>query len=354
MANSKIYLGSTNIGSLFQGADDISIYLGENKVYPLAEPKWVATYSDSHTESAQCDSSSAIESGEIDTSNLVSVEIGDCVTSIGDSAFENCSSLTSITIPDSVTTIGGAFAYCTSLSSVTIGSGVTSIGDSAFYRCSGLTSVTVEAVDPPQLESDVFKETNNCPIYVPCESLNAYKSAPYWSDYADRIQAIPNSCPKFYATYSGGETYRLECDGNTTLTTGNTKPTGYEYSAMTEAIIGDCVTEIDDHAFYDFSGLTSVSIPDSVTTIGVAPFQNCTSLTSVTIPSGVTSIDYQAFVQCTSLNSITCLATTPPTLGIRVFNTGNSCPIYVPSASVNAYKSATNWSNYASRIQAIP
>ena len=66
------------------------------------------------------------------------------VTSIGYSAFYNCSSLTSVTIPNSVTSIGdGAFCNCSSFTSITIPEGVTSIGDRTFERCSSLTSVTI-------------------------------------------------------------------------------------------------------------------------------------------------------------------------------------------------------------------
>jgi hypothetical protein len=154
--------------------------------------KWLATYSDSHTESAECDSSSAITDGEINQTNPVSVEIGDCVTSIGGWAFYDCSSLTSIDIPSGVTSIGErAFRNCTGLTSCTIGSGVTSIGNQAFYECTSLTSVTIEATTPPALGLRVFYGTNNCPIYVPSGSVSAYQSASGWSSYADRIQAVP-------------------------------------------------------------------------------------------------------------------------------------------------------------------
>ena len=78
------------------------------------------------------------------------------------------------------------------------------------------------------------------------------------------------------------------------------------------------------------------------------------NLTSITIGSGVTSIGGAAFYNCRSLSSVTVEATTPPTLGLNVFNNTNNCPIYVPSQSVNAYKTATNWKTWASRIQAIP
>ena len=158
---------------------------------------------------------------------------------------------------------------------------------------------------------------------------------------------------KFKAEYSGGEEYELLCDGDSTLTLADTRPSGYQPSAMTEAIIGDCVAEIGGSAFNGCRGLTSCTISSGVTSIGNGAFWGCTSLTSIDIPSGVTSIGSNAFNGCSRLTNIIIEATTPPTLGTSAFN-GSTCPILVPSASVDAYKSATNWSEYADRIQAIP
>ena len=75
---------------------------------------------------------------------MTSITIPNSVTSIGDYAFQYCSSLTSITIPNSVTSIGDyAFSYCSGLTSITIPNSVTGIGRDAFSYCSGLTSITI-------------------------------------------------------------------------------------------------------------------------------------------------------------------------------------------------------------------
>ena len=217
----SVKLGTLDISAFKVGSADCKVYLGETLIYsgdtptpPSFQGKWKATYTGGATSSAACDSSSAITNNEITLTNLVSVEIGDCVTSIGgwafygctsitsctigsgatsigNSAFSNCSGLTSIDIPDSVTSIdSNAFNSCSSLTSIDIPNSVTSIGGWAFYGCNSLTSITVNAVTPPTSDY-AFGDTNNCPIYVPSGSVSAYQSA--WSDYASRIQAIPNS-----------------------------------------------------------------------------------------------------------------------------------------------------------------
>ena len=124
-------------------------------------------------------------------------------------------------------------------------------------------------------------------------------------------------------------------------------------NTLGEANIPSGVIGIGSYAFNFCRSLTSVTIPDSVTSLGSYAFSYCDGLTSCTIGSGITSIGNYAFRSCTSLTSITVKATTPPTLGnSSVFLNTNDCPIYVPSGSVSAYQSA--WSDYSSRIQAIP
>lgn len=324
--------------------------------------KFKATYFGGQTYSAECDVSSAITSGEVTTTDLVEVEIGDCVTTIGDNAFWNCRSLTSIEIPDSVTRIG----------------------DYAFKNCSNLTSVTVNATTPPTLGNNVFTDTNNCPIYVPCESVDAYKTATNWSTYASRIQSYNDCQSKAEITIDSGSTYSLYCDATSSITetevynlmSGHLPFGGYDMDIQ----INDCVTSIANYAFNGFGGTGSydarymnISIPNSVTTIGNYAFYCGDKAASyaymdVTIGSGVTSIGDYAFRADASTNEndrgsatllVTINATTPPTIGTNPFSvegtTGyTTLIIYVPSTAVNTYKSASGWSSYASRIQAIP
>ena len=121
--------------------------------------------------------------------SLTSVTIPDSVTSIGNSAFAWCESLTSVTIPNSVTSIGmAAFNGCTSLTSITIPDSVTSIGDYAFEYCHSLTSVYCKATTPPTGGFDMFNSNaSGRKIYVPRESVEAYKAASYWRTYKSSI-----------------------------------------------------------------------------------------------------------------------------------------------------------------------
>ena len=105
-------------------------------------------------------------------SSLTNVKLSDNLNRIKDTSFYGCSSLTDITIPSGVTYIGGSYEKGT------------------FQNCTSLTSVTVKATTPPYLFIHSFENTNNCPIYVPAESVDIYKNDNNWSTYASRIQPI--------------------------------------------------------------------------------------------------------------------------------------------------------------------
>ena len=123
-------------------------------------------------------------------SSLTSVEIPDSVTSIGYRAFLGCSGLTSITIPDSVTSIGDyVFAYCSSLTSITIPDSVTSIRSSVFAYCSSLTSIAI-GKNVNYIDQNAFAECKNLKtLYVNSEYAINGENIDYAKlfDYAETV-----------------------------------------------------------------------------------------------------------------------------------------------------------------------
>jgi hypothetical protein len=104
--------------------------------------------------------------------------------------------------------------------------------------------------------------------------------------------------------------------------------------------------------FYN-AKLTGIVLPETLTTIGAYAFYNCVSLVTVNIPASVTSIGNYAFSSSSSsLETVIVNATTPPVLGTSAFSTSSLKNIYVPEASLSAYKATTNWSTYSYYIQA--
>ena len=202
---------------------------------------------------------------------IQSVFMANGVTSIGNFAFNECTSLTSMTIPDSVTCIGNcAFRECSSLASVTIPDSVTSIGVYAFCACTSLKSVTIP---------DSVTSIGNY-AFSYCTSLTGIwvdeGNSHYFSDASGVL-------------FNKDKTVLAQCPG----------------AFSGSYAIPDGVTSINDAAFVNCESLTSVTIPDGVTNIGYEVFAGCTSLANMVLPNGVTRIGAEAFDWCTSMKSIT-------------------------------------------------
>ena len=181
---------TSNPTRILNDARDITYMIVDGVQQPSVTTGYTFSTAGKHTVKYKINSNWDGENAFDECISLTNITIPDSVTSIGQFAISNCPSLTSVTIPDSVTSIGTyAFNSCSSLTSVTIPDGVASIGAAAFDGCTGLTSITVNATTPPTLEYNVF-DNNDCPIYVPSASVNAYKAASGWSTYASRIRAI--------------------------------------------------------------------------------------------------------------------------------------------------------------------
>jgi hypothetical protein len=79
-------------------------------------------------------------------------------------------------------------------------------------------------------------------------------------------------------------------------------------------------------------------------------FRKCKSLTVAILPEILTNIGIQVFAGCEALEALIVKNPTPPTCGSAVLDGSDNCKIYVPDVASEAYKTATNWSAYASRI----
>jgi len=254
--------------------------------------------------------------GASNKDSIVSAIICKGVSSIGNSAFEGCTSLASVTIPDSVTSIGwDAFAGCTSLASVTIPDSVTSIGWDAFRGCTSLASVTI----PDSVTSIGWYAFRGCTslasVTIP-DSVTSIGEGAFFGCTSLASVVIPDS-----VTSIGDDTF-VGCN------------------SLASVHIGDSVASIGWHAFEGCTSLASVTIPDSVTWIGYYAFEGCASLASVTIPDSVTSIGTDAFRGCTSLASVT-IPDSVTSIGSYAFNGCNSL------ASVTIPDSVTSIGSYA-------
>ena len=188
--------------------------------------------------------------GAFKYSGLTTASIGNGVTSIGEEAFQDCSSLATVSIGSGLTTIGNnafyacwaltqfnvdeaneaycsdggvlfnkdkttllqypagktettyavptgvtsiaeyAFAWCRTLTKISLPESLESIGEMAFNECTGLTEMTVLATTPPTVGTDVFLNVNRTiPVYVPAESLDNYKEADGWKEFTN-LKAI--------------------------------------------------------------------------------------------------------------------------------------------------------------------
>ena len=285
---------------------------------------------------------------------IATLNIGDGVKSLPDSAFYGCTGLTELTIGKGVAEIGymafydcdnlkalnynaadckitmsgsyyspypdwrsiatlnigstvrvipdRAFASCTSLAEATIAEGVTSIGASAFYGCSSLSKIVIpESVT--QMGSRAFSGCTSLARAVISDGVAAIGSGAFYGCTAlasvsipESVTAIPDSA--FYGCTS--------LDG--VILPGSTTSIGTQAfsgcSALSEIVIPEGVIQMGIGAFYGCRALASVSIPQSVTVITAGTFQACSSLDGVIIPQSVTSIGSSAFNGCSSLSEI--------------------------------------------------
>ena len=397
-----IKIGDLNIDKFYLGdTSDAKIYLGDVKVWPKEEEE-PGTYpyafkrvsrggsaytvdcnSTSSNTVSSADTQSGLSKAEISGSTSdktpVSVVFGDCCKTINSGACSGWTYLTSVTISDNVTSLGESAFYNTlRIEHLKIGSGITYMTNT--FRQIGRSGSTKPDLD---LSANVGLKLGD---------------GSFDSCYFNNV-IFPKNCTLSPNSFQSCSASTLSFGSGTIISEVGTYSSAFVSSKISNIDLNG-VTLIGDYTFAYTSGYTSITIPPSVTTfgrsaffcvsslnsvtidyasnatlggnqfkessitsltigsnptsIGNSMFQKCTKLTSLVIPSNISSINNSAFYGCSGLTSITVESATPPTLGTSVFDDTNNCPIYVPPESVDAYKAANGWSNYKSRIKAIP
>ena len=295
--------------------------------------------------------------------NLVSINIPEGVTRIGEYAFEGCSNLsvvdfgsieslcaisfgevgsnplemshrlyvngeglTELTIPEGVSSIGSyAFSGCTGLTSVIIPTSMTTIGDLAFEGCTALTSVTCLAGDVPRTGSFCFNQVPlaDATLVVPWSSFETYKDAAQWKDFGTIVPVKLGKC---------GDNLSFSFDDGVLTITGE----GQMYDFTEGSQPWRAYTE----------DITSVVISDNATSIGAYAFLGCSNLASVTIPAGITRVGKSAFVGC-GLHSLVSMCANPVDYS-DAFSAATyiHAPLYVPAGTYWEYVYHSNWYHF--------
>ena len=240
------------------------------------------------------------------------------VTEIERKAFEACRELTGdLIIPNTITTIGhNAFTYCTGMKGrLVIPNSVVYISYSVFADCNFVGTLFIPK-SVKTIEVAAFAGCNFSEVIVDSENT-VYM--------AKGNCLMAKSTKKLLQVFDCSE---LPQDGS--------------FLSVERYAFSRVNIEMRDFQF-----------PSQITTIPANVFFICKGLKSIIIDENIVAIDQDAFWSCNKLEYVIIKSSTPPTLGSGAFEDTNNCPIYVPSGSVQAYKTASGWSVYADRIFAI-
>lgn len=232
------------------------------------------------------------------------------VESIGDYAFEDCSSLKTIIIPKYVSEMGSkVFQDCTNLESIRISASVSKIGSRMFAGCPNLKSIVVEE------GNEKYDSRENCNAIVET-ATNTLVCGTENSTIPSTITAIGNGA--------------------------------FAETGLKNIVIPEGVTSIELQAFENCQDLESVTLPQSLKKLGYHVFAN-SGLTSLVIPEGITYLPQGTFNGCKNLETVT-LPTTLETIEYNAFSNSGLTSIFIPKGVTNI--SSTSF-NYCGKLSTI-
>jgi hypothetical protein len=320
--------------------------------------------------------------------NLQSIGIPNSVTTIEVGAFHGCTNLQDIVIPNSVKTIGTqAFHGCTNLQRVSISESVANFDSLAFKQCPNLSKIEASPNNKRYSSKDgaLYSKSGDTLFFVPektaafsipktvkhigvgafafCDSLRSItlpnsvisiENSAFVNCHNLQSVVIPNSVKRI-GKAAFGVCRNLQSVNIPNSVTSIGEEAFARCESLQSIVIPNSVTRIENGTFYGCRHLGNITIPNSVKHIGNGAFNGCGNLSDIVVPNSVTSIGEYAFADV-RLRTLIVEAQTPPAIGTAVFESmyGNAVPaIYVPAASVEKYKAAEGWKEYADKIQPI-
>ena len=210
--------------------------------------------------------------------SILSVDIPDSITIIGEYSFSGCVNLVKVDIPDSVTNMGmHTFYKCDRLTSVTIGSGIESIEQGTFYQCGNLTSVLL-GNSIKRIRNAAFSRCVNLENLVIPKTVSDIEN----NAFLDCDKLIQKDNGVYYV-----DSWVVDANSN-----------------IIKAHIKEGTLGIANNALSNCKNLINAYIPDSVSSIGDYAFGECENLRNITIPAGIKNIVNMAFSNCINLSEV--------------------------------------------------
>lgn len=293
-----------------------------------------------------------------DCSSLSSVTFGD-VTEIRDKAFYGCKALNGVELPATLTKLGNsAFDGCSSLTAITLPKKLKTLGEGVFEGCTALSAINVEQGNASfaSVGGVLFDKACTKLIVCPVGKSGAYAVPSGTEEIAasafSRCVGLTEVLLPEGLTTIGDEAF-YRCSGLAALAIPNSvtsvgQSIVYRCSALKSVTLGAGLTSVGESMFYYANGLESIEVPEGYTSLGYEAFASCSALKEVTLPSTLTAIDAEAFLGCSSLSTLTVKAATPIAITADVFEDvdQSACTLYVPQASVEAYKADAQWCKF--------
>lgn len=293
-------------------------------------------------------------------SGLESVDFSSCdVTSIGKYAFSGCESLGNLTLPESLKTLGdAAFEDCSGMSEITLPKNLKTLGQGVFEGCTSLNAINVAKGNKylSSVDGMLFNYAQTklyvCPVGKSGAVVLPETTEEISASAFSRCSLITSlTLPESLTTIGDEAFYR--CTSLTTLAipdavTSIGENAFYRCKGLKTVTLGSGLTKIGDSAFYYCNGLEYITVPETVTAIGYAAFYGCSALRAIELSATITEIESDAFGGCSSLECFAIKVADPLTVDSSVFDDVDktSCGLYVPSASIDKYKTAAVWKEF--------